>query len=336
MDNIANLPHRILSIFESISSKNPFTNVYGLGRSVLALGMFLTLLFNEKEILFPQHLFHANIADSRFIESTNLFFIFGLEHYWASLLISSIILLSVISGYFPRITGILHWWVTFSFFKSAAIIEGGDQIAATITLLLIPITLLDNRKNHWNKIEHKSNPFSNYIAYIFFLFIKIQVAIIYLHAGIDKLYKVQEWVDGTAVYYWFNNSIFGLSDALSGGWLEHSLNNALVVQSISWGAIAFEILLFGTLFMSFNKKKYFLFFGILFHFGIMLVHGLVTFYMTMTCALILYILPPEMIINAKLPDFKSKWTTLLSYFKRSLPANDKSYAQTQAYHTIRH
>lgn len=37
--------------------------------------------------------------------------------------------------------------------------------------------------------------------------ISIQMSLLYLHAGIEKIYKLDDWVEGTAIYYIFNDSL---------------------------------------------------------------------------------------------------------------------------------
>ena len=43
--------NQVLNLFDTISSKNYITNVYGVSRSLFALGTFITLIFNSNEII---------------------------------------------------------------------------------------------------------------------------------------------------------------------------------------------------------------------------------------------------------------------------------------------
>ncbi|MFK7799317.1 MAG: hypothetical protein AB8E82_17840 [Aureispira sp.] len=38
-----------------------------------------------------------------------------------------------------KITSILHWWITFSYMHTSALVEGGEQIASIMTLAFIPL-----------------------------------------------------------------------------------------------------------------------------------------------------------------------------------------------------
>lgn len=286
---------------DDIASKNYFTNVYGLGRSLLAMGTMLTFIFNDSFMLFPDHLFNKTNF-GHFLQDINLFFLLGYENIWISKLISIAILLVVISGFYPRITGVLHWWVSFSFFTSGIILDGGDQITSVLTLLLIPITLLDGRKNHW-QVNSINNRYKNFTAYIVFIIVELQVAILYLQASIEKPYKVQEWVDGTAVYYWLNHNVFGAPDAFL-LWFNPILDNPIFLSFLTWGAIIFELSLFGAFFMTRNRRVKFLKFAIAFHFSIIIFHGLPSFFFAMAGALILYLVPKDYALKFSKKDSK--------------------------------
>lgn len=43
-----------LSIIDTIFTKNPWTNVYGLSRSFLAISLLITLLLTGHDYLFPE------------------------------------------------------------------------------------------------------------------------------------------------------------------------------------------------------------------------------------------------------------------------------------------
>jgi antimicrobial peptide system SdpB family protein len=272
-----------------VSNRAYFTNVYGLARSILALGTLLTLGFNSIDNLYARHMFEQPATVLSVFDQLNLFHLFEFETLWIPKIISILILSIVFSGFYPRITGLLHWWVSFSFCTSATIVDGGDQITAVLTFLLIPITLLDDRRNHWVNDSTRS-VYRNFIAFFIFFFIELQVAVVYLQSAIFKPIRVNEWNDGTAIYYWFNHNMFGAPD-----WMLHLLRPVFdrpsLLITINWGVILFETLLFAAFFMTKNRKFKLLKYAILFHLGILLVHGLVSFFFAMTGALILFLYP---------------------------------------------
>ncbi|NBL65068.1 hypothetical protein GV828_07635 [Flavobacterium sp. NST-5] len=281
---------KLKKICDRIAAKKVYNFPYAIARSVLAMSLLVTIGLSSKEVLFPEHLYsHSDIM--YYLREYNLFFLFGYEHLWISQLMAISIMLIVISGYIPRITGILHWWVAASFIHSSMLIDGGDQIVAVLTFLLLPVTLMDNRINHWRGTI--SSPYKNFAAFCTFCLMELQVAIVYLQAGIEKPYKSEEWADGTAFYYWINHNVFGASDYLK-YLLNPLLSNGFFVTAFTWGTIIFEILLFGLLFSSRKRRSSFLKYALIFHLMIILFHGLVSFFFAMAGALILYLVPKDL------------------------------------------
>ncbi|MFH6993130.1 sporulation-delaying protein SdpB family protein [Flavobacterium sp. FlaQc-48] len=278
---------------------NPWTNVYGLSRTFLALSLLVNLIFTGHTYLFPTN---NNIQLRQLIfdfEKVSIFSVLDKNIHLACI-ISIIILLMTITGYLPQITGILHWYITYSYMTSSILIEGGDQIAAILTLLLIPVTLTDNRINHWHKQRNSDRKKTKMLIWSIYFIITLQISIIYFHAAIAKLFS-KEWLNGTATYYWFTHNIFGVSEYLK-FLIQPFLSNSFIVVSLTWGTIIFEIILFGWLFMKRNLWNWKLLFllGVLFHFSIAFIHGLISFMLTMIGALILYLIPKNKDLKLKI------------------------------------
>lgn len=265
------------------------TNTIGLVRCILALSSILVLVFNDLHLLIPENHFRymKEFSEFHYFKGINLFLFFSYENLIIPKIISILFLLLVISGFYPRISCVIHSFISYSIYNTLLIVEGGDQINSILVMLLIPICLLDQRKNHWSGSTNITNSYLAYLCVLIVLFIKIQMAVIYLDSGIEKL-KVTEWADGTALYYWFNHNIFGLSEA-SKEFTNWIFSNKLILNICTWSVIILEILLFGGLFAN-NKIKLVLFvFAALFHFLIIIVHGLPSFFLSMLSGLIIYL-----------------------------------------------
>src|SRR5262249_706733 len=128
-------------------------------------------------------------------------------------------------------------------------------------------------------------------AHITLLLIRLQVAGIYLHASMAKT-GVEEWADGTAMYYWLLNSDLGAPL-----WLRPPIRlvllNSLVVAVTTWGVILFELLLGCGLILSKGMRRYLLFAGVTFHAGIAVIMGLFSFSTAMCGALLLFLRPTD-------------------------------------------
>ena len=130
-----------------------WTNVYGLARTLLALSLMLTLLVN------PAHYFFrpaAGIPDYPLCTNNlSLFCLVPRDYFFLELVkwIFILLLMVVASGWRPRFTGLIHFYIAFSFHSSAVSLDGGEQVNVVLTLLLLPITLTDKRKWHWEKVS---------------------------------------------------------------------------------------------------------------------------------------------------------------------------------------
>jgi len=284
----------------------------------MALSTLLLFLFNDTGWLFRPA---QGLPDIDFTQNIIYkFSLFGLlsNHLEISRWIVVLLMLIVMSGWRPRLTGILHFWVTCSVFNGAMVLDGGEQVLTVITLILVPITLLDDRKWHWSSPESKAvSPaclYKRMAAHIFINFARLQLSIIYAQAALERL-KNSEWQDGTAVYYFFQVPMLGMTDMM-----KTLLNPVLMspfVFFITWGTTVLELLLaFG--FLAPKKRwKYFFVSGVLLHLGIAILLGLWTFSLTMIACLVISYVPEEKM-------FKFKW--IRKYFKSNSPVqiNDKS------------
>ncbi len=285
----------LVNNLEESSKDTPFTDVFGLSRSLFALGTLITLICNVPQALFIKERFLA--AHINILEKINFFYLFGFNNLYLSQLLAIAILLSVVLGIYPRITGILHWWVSYSFFNSAIIIDGGDQITQIITLFFIPICLLDARRSHWEKDVKIRSHYRNYLALLIFFIIKIQISLLYFNAGIGKL-NVPEWIDGSAMYYFLTDNTFGAPPYVK-DFVFLLVTNSFIVWVLSWGTIIFEILLAASIFLNEKNKSIMFKLGLIFHLLIFILLGLGSFFFAMAGSLVVYLLPLKKNLNIK-------------------------------------
>ncbi|TCP61545.1 sporulation-delaying protein SdpB family protein [Baia soyae] len=275
-------------------SSNPWTNVYGFARSLLAIAMAITLVFNEAQIFFRPVAgadVYPNCSGniSIFCMVPNDYFSLNFVKW-----IVFILLLVIASGWRPNVTGIIHWWIAYSMQVSAVTIDGGEQVAAVLTLLLIPITLTDHRTWHWQKAKDHADLYSNKFVYFriialcSLIAIRVQVAIIYFHSSIAKMYE-PTWIDGTAVYYFLQDPMLGMNSFFLQ--LVKPILTSPAVVILTWGTLLLQIFLFGALFASRKYWKYYLVVALLLHETIAIMLGLISFSIVMTGALILYLNP---------------------------------------------
>ena len=276
----------------------PWTNVYGLARSIIALGTFITLLLHDSQVLFrPLGTSIATQAPDDFLIRWSIFSLAGDGRLELARWFCIGALVLVMAGWRPRWTALPHWWISWSFAASSLLVNGGEQVATVVTFLLLPIALTDPRRWHWSPPPQLVHGLTvgwhlrHVAATGAAMVLRLQIALIYFEAAVSKL-AVQEWKNGTALYYWFTNPGFGMPD-----WLVPLVNPIITskygVTSATWAVVAFEVSLFLALTMPKTWRRMLLPFGILFHLGILIVHGLGIFFLSMAGALILYLWPLE-------------------------------------------
>jgi antimicrobial peptide system SdpB family protein len=307
------------SAAESIAFHRPTEGqIVGLARSLLAAALILTLLLNTSETLFgvrdSQRILAATASPLRPLSFFEL-----LGPSWSEVLrvSAAVLLIPVLVGWRPRITAFLHAWMAWSFQFSCVSVEGGDQISSNIALILVPFLLVDARKWHWcsqvQPIAGRGDAVS--LLRILPLFtVRFQAACIYFHAAVGKLTE-REWKDGTALHYWFGDPFFGSPASLS-PILDPVLRNPYGVTLSTWSVLALEFLLAFSLVMKKAHRIWILPFGLIFHFGIVLVHGLFSFFFAMAALLVLFLITPEGIVQAR-KSLRIARATSERFFKRS-------------------
>lgn len=276
-----------------VTRYSPMTNLYGLARTLLACATLATLVLNPVSVLFPPasgaplppQCDGASVSSVYCLAPTTEI----------GRVVSILVLVVAASGVLPRWTVIPHWWVTFSLQASATTIDGGDQVAAVLTLLLIPLGLCDGRRTHWDRPAGELEPgedagrLGRLVGHCAVVTIRVQAAVIYFHAGIAK-FGVAEWADGTAMYYWLTDSTFGAPPWYA-GLVELLVQNGSLLTLFTWSMMAGEVVLAFALFAPQRYWRYFLAGAIAFHLGIALVIGLVSFAAAMIALDILFLHP---------------------------------------------
>ena len=287
---------KIFSFIEKKLVDAPWSNVYGLARSVLALGTLITLVANHTTILFhPLAGVPAPPVCGGWLQNASAYCAFGSANLELVRFLSIAGLLLVCSGWRPRFTGLLHFYIVYSFYSSVSLSDGGDQVAMVLTTLLVPLTLTDSRKWHWAKPKAYESSVGEMTKRIIgvttFFVLQVQVALLYFNAAITK-FSVEEWIDGTILYYWWQDPIMGVAD-----WFrpiaDFLVETPTLVVALTWGSLALEMILFCGLFMSKKSRQYLLYPGMLFHLMIALTMGLWSFACSMIAALILFTRPFE-------------------------------------------
>lgn len=277
-------------ILHIIKVSKPWTNVYGLSRTLIVLATLITLLSNNIYTLFRPV---AGISEYPVCSNykISIFCLLPVEYLPLIKWVVIILLIIIGSGWRPKYTGILHFWIASSLQNTAATLDGGEQIATVLTLLLIPVTILDNRKWHWSETQNNLNISNTKIIALVALWgVRVQMAIVYFNAAIARVSN-PEWIDGTAIYYFLKDPMLGVNPKL------FSLLDVLILSDyiffITWSVTIIELLLGSAILAPEKVKQIFLYLGVLLHSVIIFLFGLFSFSLIMIAGLIIAFRPLE-------------------------------------------
>ncbi len=281
----------------------PWTNVYGLARTLLALGTATTLAFTPTGYLFQRLAADAEAPACSGARAIGAFCLAPSPWLEPVRWLLVLLLLVIASGWRPRLTAPVHFWIAFSVANNATVVDGGDHVTLVLTVLLLPLALTDVRRWHWDPpastvATGPREEAARFIARVALTLIRVQVACIYFHAAVGK-FGVEEWVDGTAVYYFFQDPTFGGTPFVLA--LLRPVLRTPLVCAITWGTLVLEYLLSAALFMPRRYWRPLLAAGLALHLGIAWVHGLVSFGFAMSAALVLFLRPFD--VPFELPRF---------------------------------
>ena len=267
---------------QRITSTSPWTRGLGAGRTLLALSSLLTLAFNTDADLFPLDGSTLTSSTCQGAANWGLFCVAGPG--WGRV-IAFVVLGLVLAGWRPRWTALPHWYVAQSVAATIFTVEGGDQLVALLTLLLLPALLTDPRRNHWHGGALTPPPVRAYVAHSALFVVRVQMAVVYLDASLGKLGST-EWADGTALYYWLSDPVFGVS-TWAAPLMDVVLLHPLGTAALTWGTIVTEFALALSLFARRPVRRVLLVLGLALHGSIALLMGLVTFGLAMAGGLVL-------------------------------------------------
>lgn len=293
-DPLRSIPDALRRVDRGIRETTPFTPVLGAARSLLALATLLTILFTPHgQLFFRSVTYPDGVTCDRMFSAISLFCLWKGDAAGVAVAVAVVVLVAVISGYLPAVTALPHWWVAWSFNMSSPIPDGGDQVSAVLTLLLVPILLMDRRRHHWqlDRGYASRRPVAKVIAYTALWLCAVQVCVIYFHAAVGK-FAVEEWANGTVLWYWFQDPTFAPAEPLRSVMLGVA-GTAIGGAVLAYGSLLVELLLAFALVAGPRYRAVMLVAGALFHLGIAVCFGLWSFSTTMLAALLLYLVPPS-------------------------------------------
>lgn len=266
------------------SVQSPWLLHVSLAKTIIYFSLSLTLFLNESSTLFGSLYLIGPGPHCSGASSISVFCLVDENAIDLMMKVSAVLVIIAATGYFPRYTGLLAAYISFSLGTTLSLIEGGEQVSFIILLLLLPHTLLDRRRNHFHSLKD-SNDWAYTAARVSVISAQIQIAVVYFFAAIGKMQSA-DWKNGSAIYYWVRHVDFAPADWLMSLVAKVS-SYGLLVQVITWGAILLELALAFSIFWLSPAKKLLLITGVIFHVSIAFIHGIPSFSITMIGCLVL-------------------------------------------------
>lgn len=282
-------PSRLDSIINSANIRSKFIPI---GRAIIALAQLSFILFTSPEARF------AEVGPQPFgprcqsWSQAGFYCLVGKEHLTLADGLVVVGLILVLSGFYPRWTGILHLYITYTISTAVTLPDGGESVALIFAGLLAVVSLSDNRRNAYVAdvdVDQISDPLKG-ISQAAIIFGRVQLCYLYADAAIAKL-GVADWANGTALYYIANNTLFGdwfhvleTSEVFDHGWL---------LAVATWLPIALELLIAINIIGTSNMRRTAFTLLVILHGAIILSMGLVSFGLIMIGCCLAVITPPN-------------------------------------------
>lgn len=191
----------------------------------------------------------------------------------------------LVMGICMPIAGVLHLYAALAVSLTTLGVEGGDQLSVNVSALLTLCALIQypQRWRHSKKTE----AIVSQLILVIIACITLQLAFVYFEAGVGKMAQ-QQWQEGTALWYWFQNSAYTGPPTLSNVAL-FFLGIPLISGLASWGTVAFQLCLTVVILAVRNVfvRRVYLAAGIIFHLVIWIMFGLPSFGIVMSACLLL-------------------------------------------------
>lgn len=269
----------------------------GLARSVIALGQLSILVATPLAALFVPVAENGSGPRCHFSGNGSIFCIadqLGLPLGFAALLVVSILMLSI-AGLRPAIVAPLHYWATISISTSVTVPDGGEAAAQIAMFFLMLCSIGDRRKNHWNFTNESFFKWHPPILLASYVVLTVQMSWIYIQAGVAKI-AVDEWSQGTAVYYVIRDRFFGASSPFD-GIMYAVTNNSFTSLALTWGVIFCEITIGVVLLTQRRYRLYAFCLSFILHGAFALVLGLWSFAIIMIGAVAAVALPKAIFVR---------------------------------------
>jgi len=205
--------------------------------------------------------------------------------FWAhSALVIGLLLLTL--GLGGRLLNLICWILHIGFLQRNYSVAFGADVIGGVLLFLMIGTQSCGTLSLWSVIKRREKIVaSDLFTCVFYRMIQIQLCLIYLYTGLEKL-KGMTWWDGTALWSVLANTQMVTMDL---SWLRHF---PILIVLLTFSCVLFEIF-FTPLIWNPQTRRSVLIAGVFFHLGIAFLMALMNFSVVMMAAYPLFLAPQE-------------------------------------------
>lgn len=278
-----------------LTSANIRSKFIPIGRAIIALGQLIFLLFTSQEIRFADAISQTHGARCHGWSQASVYCLVGSENVMLADAVVVLGLILVISGLYPRWTGLLHLYLTYAISTTHTVSDGGKSALLVMVAVLALVSLSDERRHAYTTdldADCIAKPMGR-ISQTAILFGRLFLCLLYAAAAIGGL-----WTHDASSEQSAPNTFFGdWFQILGTPWsFAHHWPLALAV----WVPVALEILIAINILGTANMRRAAFTFVVILHAGTALSSGLLGFGLIMIGCCLAVITPPNRYENISL------------------------------------
>lgn len=282
-----------------VTSTNIRSKFIPIGRAIIALGQLIFLLFNSQGLRFGEVASQTLVPRCHGWGQASVYCLVGAQNLIIADAVVILGLILVISGFYPRWTGLLHLYLTYAISTTHALSDGGKSALLVFVAALALVSLSDGRRQAYttNLDAHCiAKPLSR-ISQAVILFGRLYLCVLYAAAAISQL-GVGLSAHGAATQQ-------SATDTFLDGWFQipgtpwsfaHDWPLALAI----WVPVALELLIAVNIIGTANMRRAAFTFAVILHAGTALSSGLLSFSLIMIGCCLAVITPPNRYENISL------------------------------------
>lgn len=279
--------------FDAImSSANIRSKFIPIGRAIIGLGQLIFLFFSSQEFRFTEVGSQAIGPRCHGWNQASVYCLVGSENMVLTDTLVVFGLILVISGFYPRWTGLLHLYLTYAISTTLAVSDGEKAAVLVIVAVLALVSFSDGRRNAYTtelNSDHLATPVGR-LGQAAIIFGRVYLCFLYAAAAISQL-GGGLWTHKAVSQQAATNTFFGeWFQVLGTPWsFAHNWPLALAI----WVPVALQVLIAINILGTANMRRAAFTFAVILHAGTALSTGVISFGLIMIGCCLAVVTPPN-------------------------------------------